>query len=246
MRSAEVGARGFGTAVREHLARVETRNADAIEVAAGLLHGVVRDDGLVYAAGSGHSLAMVLETFYRAGGLACVYPVFHPALLPLSGGAASTLLERVVGLADVLLEQASPTGRDVAVIFSNSGANPFPVELARGFRRAGTPVVAVVSAEHMRRAPARAGAKLAEVADHVLDTLVPFGDAAYAPDGHPPTAPLSSLTSTFLWNSILARLADLASGSGVDLPLWTSANVEGGDERNAALVARYRRRIPAL
>jgi uncharacterized phosphosugar-binding protein len=31
-----------------------------------------------------------------------------------------------------------------------------------------------------------------------------------------------------------------------DLPLWVSANMPGGDERNAELLERYSVRIPAL
>lgn len=236
---------GFGARMRGQLQELEEHNAAELDAAADLVHRVLERDGLVYAAGSGHSLALVLETFYRAGGLACVYPVFHPALLPLAGGQASTLLERAGGLADTLLAQASPGEGDAAFIFSNSGVNPFPVELAKGFRRAGTPVVAVVSVPHMRQAPARAGGKLGELADHVIDTRVPYGDAAY-PAGGSDTGALSSLASVYAWNLLLARLADRAKESGIELPLWTSANVEGGERRNADLFARYRSRIPVL
>jgi uncharacterized phosphosugar-binding protein len=206
---------------------------------------VVRGDGLVYAAGTGHSMALVLETFYRAGGLACVYPVYHPGLLPLEGGFTSTLVERQRGLAATLLARVSPGGGDVAFVFSNSGVNPVPVELAMGFRDAGTPVVAVVSIPHMSATPARADVKLGEVATHVIDTMVPPGDAAFHAGGVT-IAALSSIASVFVWDLLLARLAETAAEEGVALPVWTSANVPGGDERNAALMERYRRRVPLL
>jgi uncharacterized phosphosugar-binding protein len=106
-------------------------------------------------------------------------------------------------------------------------------------------VVAVSSLEHLRQAPARAGVKLDQVADHVLDTLVPAGDATYRRGGAV-TAPLSSLASVFVWNLLLARLADRADAAGVELPLWRSVNLPGGEAHNAALVERYRRRVPML
>jgi predicted nucleotidyltransferase len=87
--------------------------------------------------------------------------------------------------------------------------------------------------------------KLDELADVVLDTGVPPGDAAFEVEGMR-TAPLSSLTSVFLWNLVLARLVEHATRDGVALPLWTSANVEGGDERNAELLSQYRPVIPLL
>lgn len=238
-------AGAFGARLRDHLERVERGNAAVLDAVAGRMLSVIGAGGLLHTAGSGHSTALVLETFYRAGGLACVNPIVHPALSPLSGALASTRLERVDGLAEVLLGQARPDGGDVAVVFSNSGANPVPVQLAQGLRRAGCAVVAVTSLPCLRAAPDRAGAKLDTVADFLIDTQVPVGDAAYG-EGAGRTAALSSLVSVYVWDVLLARLADAAAADGVDLPLWTSSNVPGGDERNAALARRYRGRVPLL
>jgi uncharacterized phosphosugar-binding protein len=235
----------FGAAVRDHLGRVEEVNASVLDAVADLLLDTVVGDGLVYTSGSGHSIALVLETFYRAGGLACVHPLVHPGLLPLFGGRASTLLERVEGLAGSVLAQVQIGDHDLAFVFSNSGVNPFPVEIAQGLRAAGAPVVAVVSVAHMREAPMRASAKLGDLATHVVDTLVPPGDAAFDAGGQR-TAGLSSLVSVFCWNLLLTRLADRARAAGVTLPLWTSANVAGGDERNQELFTRFRTRIPGM
>lgn len=235
-----------GEWMREHLRRVEDANREVLEAVAQAVLAVVRADGLIYAAGTGHSIALLLESFYRAGGLACVYPIFHPALLPLEGGAVSTALERVPGFGTQLVRQAAPSPSDLAVVFSNSGVNPVPVEMAEEFRAAKTPVVGVVSREHMRRAPARHPRKLDAVVDHLLDTLVPYGDAAYDAGAGAPTMPLSSLSGVFLWNLLLGRLSALAAASGMVLPLWTSANVDGGEARNRVLLERYRRRIPLL
>lgn len=238
-------AAAFGDTMRRHLDAVEEANADGLAAVAGRMLEVVRDDRRIHVAGTGHSSALVLETFYRAGGLACVNPVTHPGLVPLSGAIASTVLERNADLAEVLLAQARPRDGELAFVFSSSGANPLPVELARGFHDAGVDVVAVSSLPHLRGAPARAGVKLDSLADWLLDTDVPVGDAAFEAGGAR-TAALSSLTSVFLWNLLLARLAADAERAGVTLPLWTSANVEGGDERNAHLLAEYRPRISLL
>lgn len=231
--------------MRDHLHDVEKTNADALDTIAERMLQVVRDEGLIFTAGTGHSLALVMETFYRAGGLACVYPLYHPALLPLNGGLASTLMERTEGLARLMLAQAKPSKKDIAFVFSNSGVNFVPVELAQGLKDAGATVVGVVSLTHLRQAPLRAGVKLDQVADLLLDTLAPYGDASLPIDGGS-TAPLSSLCSAFLWNLLLGRLANLAQEAGVELPLWRSANVKGGSEKNEALIESYRTRIPFL
>lgn len=45
---------------------------------------------------------------------------------------------------------------------------------------------------------------------------------------------------------MLAPLADRARDAGIRLPLWTSSNVAGGEERNADVFDRYRARVPDL
>jgi uncharacterized phosphosugar-binding protein len=226
--------------MRAHLERVERHNAAALERAGELILDGVRGGGLLYLGGSGHSLAMVLEGFFRAGGLACVYPLYRPEISPLHGAWPATAAERRPGLAETVLSEARPRPGDLVMIFSNSGANPYPVELAKAGRSRGLPVIAMVSGPSMAAAPARAGVKLGEIADAVLDTLAPPGDASYPPDA-PRTAALSSLSCVYLWNLLLARMAERA-----ELPLWASANVPGGDERNATLRERYAGRIPML
>jgi uncharacterized phosphosugar-binding protein len=236
---------GFGAQALAHLERVEAHNATVLDAVADRMLEVVRAGGVLHTAGTGHSIAMVLESFYRAGGLACVRPVFHPGLLPLSGGFASSLLERSSGLAALLAGHAAAEPGELGFVFSSSGANPVPVELAQCLRRAGAEVVAVTSLPHLRQAPARAEVKLDQVADYVIDILVPPGDAAYR-RGAVATAPLSSLASVYVWNLLLARLVDRAVTAGVDLPLWRSANIPGGEAHNAVLADRFRTRVPML
>lgn len=235
----------FGAQVRDHLERVERVNADTLEVVAARLFTVVAGGGRVLTAGTGHSVGFILETFYRAGGLACVVPLYHPGLLPLHGAGESTLLEHTSGLARQIVGRVSPTADDLAFIASHSGINAVPVELAEELRSHGTAVVALMSVPHSSSAEARVGRKLGEVADHLLDTLVPYGDAVY-PAGDGATAGLSSITNLHLWNLLLTRIADIAAARDLELPLWTSSNVAGGEQRNEVLLARYRTRAGAL
>ncbi|MFC3995611.1 sugar isomerase domain-containing protein [Nocardiopsis sediminis] len=236
----------FGQDMLRHLAAVEEANEAALcGVADLLLERVVRRPGLLLAAGAGHSLIGVGEAFYRAGGLAPVRPLFRPELLPLNGAQASTAAERTSGLAGRVLDDAAPGPDDVVAVFSTSGVNPYPVELARAARGRGLPVVAVTSRACNAAAPQRAGGTLGAEADHVLDTLVRPGDAAYPP-GAPVTAAMSTLANGFLWNLLLARLHQRATAAGLELPLWRSSNTADGDTANAALLLRYAGRIPEL
>jgi uncharacterized phosphosugar-binding protein len=236
---------GYQTAVAAHLSKVAEHNAASVAEVADLLLACVRADGMVLTAGAGHSLAAVAETFYRAGGLACVRPLYHPDLLPMHGAVSSTKAERRSGLAADVLGPEPLGERDVLVVFSTSGVNPYPVELAGLVRAAGRAVVAVTSGPASAVAPRRSTSTLAEQAGVVLDTLVPPGDSTYPPDA-PVAAPISTVVNAFLWNLVLVRLIDVSAKEGVALPLWRSSNVPGGDEANADFMARYTPRVPAL
>ncbi len=235
----------YGDVVRNHLTRVEQHNAAALDDVAELVLATVQADGTVLAAGAGHSLAAVAETFYRAGGLACVRPVYHPELLPMHGAISSTAAERRSGLAAEVLHEVGLAAHDVLFVFSTSGVNPYPVELAVQAADSGCPVVAVTSLAASAAAPRRAGTTLAENATVVLDNLVPPGDATY-PTDKPVIAAVSTVATAFLWNLLLVRVFDKAAESGVELPLWRSANVEGGDAANSDLLRKYQSRIPQL
>jgi uncharacterized phosphosugar-binding protein len=235
----------FGNLVRDHLTKVEKHNADAMNNVAELLLGSVKAGGLILTGGAGHSLAAVAETFYRAGGLSCVYPLYHPDIQPLHGGRASTSAERLTGLAAEVFGKVQLSGNDMLVVFSTSGVNPYPVELAIAAQDAGMPVVAVTSSPANAVAPRRAGTTLAENATIVLDTLVASGDSSYPPD-NPVTSALSTVANAFLWNDVLARLWDKAAAKGVEVPLWRSSNVPGGDEANQRYLDLYGSRVPQL
>jgi uncharacterized phosphosugar-binding protein len=217
----------------------------AVADAATLILDAVAAGGLVYAAGAGHSLAMVCETFYRAGGLACVRPVWDPEILPLNGATASTAAERRPGSGRAMVERVKPGPDDVVVVFSTSGRNPYPVEIAQECTARGVPVVAVTSMPASAGATARASTRLADHATVVLDTCVPPGDVVH-PAEEPRTAAVSTVLGAYVWALLLAELDERAAARGVELPRWVSANVPGGDEANRRNFTRYGGRIPEL
>ncbi|MFC5288821.1 sugar isomerase domain-containing protein [Actinokineospora guangxiensis] len=235
----------YGELALAHLAKVAEHNADALDDAADLVLACVRADGIVLTSGAGHSLAAVAETFFRAGGLACVRPLVHDDLQVFGGARQATAAERRSGLAAEVFAGVARTGHEVLFIFSNSGVNPFPVELAKTALDAGCPVVAVTSPASSAGATRRAGGLLAHHATIVLDTLTGPGDVAYPP-ASPVTSSLSTLCNALLWNLLLARLHDRAEAEGITLPRWRSSNVEGGDAANAGLLDSYGERVPNL
>lgn len=220
---------------------LESHNKTSLSQCAETFSRVHANDGLIYSAGSGHSLAMVMETFFRAGGLALVRPVMTMDLLPLDGALRSTLLERDPGLGETVLSTYPITGDDAVVIFSNSGRNPYPVEIGQAAKKTGASVIAFTSVSASNSAQPRASARLHEVADIVIDTMTPPGDVSH-PKGEPITSPLSTIACATLWSCVLARTVSLDP----TFPLWRSANSDGNDSYNATLIEKLKDRIPEL
>lgn len=225
----------------DYVQRVVAHNAGAVSQVAAAVARTGQADGLVYSAGAGHSLASVMETFYRPGGLAFVRPLWDTSVSILRGARDSSQAERAAGSGTDLLSRVSLTEVDTVVVFSNSGVNPYPVEIAQGARAAGATVVALTSVASSAAAPPRAGQRLGEVAHIVLDTLVPQGDVSW-PVEHPETVSLSTLANVVLWSEVLRAVFE----AWPEAPLWRSSNVSGNDDAIEQVAARYAARIPEL
>lgn len=80
-----------------------------------------------------------------AVGLAFLNPLLVPEVALGSGPLAATEAEQDVNVADVVFNRYRILPGEVVFVFSNSGVNPLPVEVARRARMAGASVVAVAS-----------------------------------------------------------------------------------------------------
>ena len=71
--------------------------------AAEIVKRVIANDGLIYIFGCGHSHMLAEESFYRAGGLACVAPVFCESLMLHESAFLSSRLEKTDGYYEMVL-----------------------------------------------------------------------------------------------------------------------------------------------
>ncbi|WP_128983071.1 sugar isomerase domain-containing protein [Streptomyces roseicoloratus] len=244
-----LGADRFADVARTAVDRVVAANEDAVAAAARLFADCVAADGVIHAFGTGHSQAAALEVAGRAGGLV---PTSRISLadLVLRGGEdpavlRDPLLERAPGLADRLYALATPRPQDLFVVISHSGVNNAVVDLALKVTGAGHPLVALTSLEHTRAVPALhpSGRRLADLADAVLDNGAPTGDAVLPlPDGAA-LCGISTLTSSLLVQMTVAEAVALLLAEGHEPPVYVSANIPGGHERNALLEERYAGRL---
>ena len=222
------------------LGRIEAEEKPAMERASDAVADVICRDGLVHVFGCGHSHLAALDTFYRAGGLACVSPVLDEDLMLHDGAAKSSRMEKMPGIAAEVYRRHDVKAGDLFVVISASGKNAAPVEMLRAAKADGVKTVAISSAAYRAH-----GAVLLDEADIPIDCKVPHGDAVIEV-GTAKMGGLSTYASLFILNSILIEGAQKALARGVTPPIYTSGNVEGGMARNVALEERYFGRVKRL
>jgi uncharacterized phosphosugar-binding protein len=206
--------------------------------------------GLVHVFGAGHSHMAAEEAFSRAGGLVPVNAVLVEWLMVHQGGRRGALLERQPGLGELIVSTEPVEPGDVFFVVSNSGRNPVPVEVAEAAKRRSAKVVALTSRQHSAAVTARGGGgggpKLSDVADLVIDTHAPFGDAAVPVDGDHRVGGVSSVLSLVIIQTIVVATITILVERGIQPPVFKSGNVDGSDEWNAEQIKRLGRRVPTL
>lgn len=224
----------------EILQRIEREERERMTEAAETVANVICRDGIIYTFGCGHSHLPCLDTFYRAGGLACVSPILDEDLMLHDGAAKSSRMEKMPGIAAEAFRRHHVTPNDLIVVISASGKNAAPVEMCECAKKAGVKLVTISSSAYIDH-----GAKLLSLGDIAVDCKVPYGDAVIDV-GEAKMGGLSTYASLFILNSILIDGAKKALAKGAVPPIYRSGNVEGGTAKNVALEERYFGRIKRL
>ena len=224
----------------EILQRIEREERERMTEAAETVANVICRDGIIYTFGCGHSHLPCLDTFYRAGGLACVSPILDEDLMLHDGAAKSSRMEKMPGIAAEAFRRHHVTPNDLIVVISASGKNAAPVEMCECAKKAGVKLVTISSSAYIDH-----GAKLLSLGDIAVDCKVPYGDAVIDV-GEAKMGGLSTYASLFILNSILINGAKKALAKGAVPPIYRSGNVEGGTAKNVALEERYFGRIKRL
>lgn len=235
--------------VVDMLDRLVSRQRDALEVAQAWVAETLKQGGLVYVTGSGHSHLIAAEVFYRAGGIAPLQAIFDPSLMLHEGAARSTQQERVEGYAARVLGNYPMGEKDILFIASNSGRNAFPVEAALYAKARGTRTVAITSMDTARQVTSRhsSGRMLHQIADLTIDNAVEQGDAGLdVPGAAARMGPVSTIAGAFIMNIVMAGAVEKLAAQGVAVDIYKSANLDNNDVGSGAIVERWRGRIKGL
>ena len=235
--------------IQKLLEKLENTQEQVIEQVAEVCADCIYNGGLLYFFGTGHSHMICEEPFYRAGGLASIYPILETDLMLHEGASKSSSYERLEGLGNVVVSH-TPLGKgDVLFLISNSGRNCAIIDAALEAKKRGAVTVAITSMNHTTNVASRhsSSQNLYQVCDFVLDNGGIVGDASVSLDGLPQKiAPTSSVIDITLVNLVLVNTVELLLQKGMTPPVFTSANTDQGDSANKNILETYKSRIPSL
>ena len=223
-----------------NLNTIEVEEAEALAEATKKVAEVIENDGLIFTFGCGHSHLPGLDAFYRAGGLANVSPMLDTDLMLHNGAAKSSRMEKMSGIAGEIFRRYTPSEKDMIFIFSASGKNTVPVEMADAAKKAGIKSVGISSSSYFEK-----GGRLHEHVDIHIDCRIPYGDACMEV-GEAKMGGLSTYAACFILNTCLINGAKLALENGKIPPVYLSGNVEGGRDHNITLEDLYLGRVKHL
>lgn len=174
-----------------------------IDAAAEICADTIARDRLVFTFGTGHGAFAAMEMFPRTGTVVGFRPIvestmisFHHVLGDM-GARQYRFIHTREGYGEAILSSHQIMPDDAMLVFSHSGLNAVTLDIALGAKQRGLKVIGVTSIPHSSSTPSRhsSGKHLYEIADVVIDTGVPKGDAALAVNG---ADGLTGATSTSL------------------------------------------------
>jgi uncharacterized phosphosugar-binding protein len=235
------GITSFYNAVKEIQEGVIQTQYETMEKVASEMAKVILKKKRIFLFGTGHSHMMMEEAFFRAGGIPAAVPVFISTLMLHENASLSSQLERTAGLAKPILNQYMPEKGELLLIFSNSGVNMLPVEMALDAQSRGMTVVAVCSLSYAKVAPLSAiGKRLADVADYCIDNGGIPGDAIVKIKDSPwRTGSSSTISGALIWNCLVTEALFQAGQKTENVPVFASFNMKNAGEHNQELLSEW-------
>ena len=237
------GAQRYLHKIQELLSWIQDNQYQKILKASDILTEAIIDKKTIWAFGCSHSSMLTAEIFYRAGGLMVFNGIFPPGLwLNEIPPTKTSKIENLPGYAQIIFEEHNIDSDDILLIFSTSGRNNVPVEMALEAQKNNVKTIAITSLDYSQNVKSKhqSGKNLYEIADLVLDNGVPKGDATIEFENMDQNVgPGSTITGAAILNAISCQIVENLLEKGITPPVYKSGNLDGAQEFNEKLLKEY-------
>ena len=241
--------RAYQACITELFENILSTQQPALQQAARRLSRAIQEDRRIHILGTGaHSQLAVEEVLWRAGGLAAWNPILDPGTSLVHGAKRSVSFERLPGYGVGVLNanQVGNTPGETMVLINAYGIDPMSLDVALECRRRSVYTIGITSPAYGRATPADSPIRhpsrknLFEEVDLLIDSQVPLGDAVgQVPGFAQEVGSSSTLCSCFVMNLLVIATVQELQESGVEPPVFLSANLPQGDAANARWERQY-------
>ncbi|GLC88825.1 SIS domain-containing protein [Lysinibacillus piscis] len=227
--------------VKRYLEMVEAQEGTQIANIAQQIVPRLEKGGIIQLFGSGHSMLLAQESYYRAGGLVPIKPIQIEPLMLHQGALQSSENEKQQDFLAPYKEQLHFEQHDICIIISTSARNPVPIDMALYAKEAGILTISLQSLVYQDQSSRHpSGKRLEQIVDEVLDTHVPLGDGVLTVE-QLQYAPVSTVLGATILNALFAEIIEQMNKNKQMLPVFSSSNL--GTTNNDELIAKYGHRI---
>lgn len=234
--------------IKEIIQKVETNESESITNAIELMTQTIKNKNNIYAFGASHAGIITMEMYYRAGGLVLVNPIFaKEVLLDVEPITQTSKMESLEGYGKIIAEGIDFQENDLLIVHSVSGRNPVAIDLVLEAKNKGVKILSITNVSYSKETKSRhsSGKRLYEVSDIVIDNHGVTGDAIVEiPNTNQTMGPSSTVIGSLIVNTVITETIKKLEAQGMDpLPIFYSANIDGGKEKNDQMMKSFKDRI---
>lgn len=230
------------------LKEIEHSEKQNISQVIKLLTTTIKKKQAIFIFGASHAGILTEEMFYRAGGLVTINPIFGKELmLDVQPITKTSQMERLSDYGSILAQNTPFKEDDVLIIHSVSGRNPVSIDLALSAKNIGVKIIVLTNLKYSKSTKSRhlSGKHLFEVADIIIDNHGDIGDGAVSlPKLDQRVGPSSTVIGASILNHIVVEVTrQLIEEGNINPPIFYSANLDGGNEKNKLIFQTYKKSI---
>jgi len=209
------------------------------------------DGRLIYAIGTGaHSYMAVEELFYRAGGLANIYPLLDTHHCLSAGLENSLKIERDNDYGPQLIKEHNIGKEDVVIVYNTYGVNSLTISVAQSIRNVEGLIIAITSPSISKSIPLNhpsrhiSGKNLCDISDITIDIFTPPGDAVLEFEKFPvKVSSISTILMSFTINWLIAETVNEILCKDRIPDVWKSNYLTDAEKHNDPIIEKYKNKI---